>query len=72
MTLPSDGNALVNRSEEDKENVPLKRKAKKPCSKKRLLSGLDGSDASYFSTPAQTSKVVHPERTPFSARQALR
>jgi len=72
ITLPSEGNALVDKSEEDKENVPLKRKAKKLCSKKRLLSCLDGSDASCFSTPAQTSKVVHPERTPFAARQALR
>jgi hypothetical protein len=72
VTLPSDANTLVDRSEEDKENVPLKRRSKKLCPKKRLLFGLDGSDASCFSTPAQTSKVVHPERTPFSARQALR
>ncbi|KAN0097417.1 hypothetical protein V8E55_001863 [Tylopilus felleus] len=70
-SLPSHGNALVDKSEEDKENVPLRRKAKKLSSKKRLLSGLDGSDCP--TTPAQTSKMVdHVERMPFAARQALR
>jgi hypothetical protein len=70
VTLPLDGDALVDRSEEDKENVPLRRRTKKLSSKKCLLSGLDGSDTSCLTTLAQTSKVV--ERSPFSARQTLR
>lgn len=70
-SLPSDSNGQGDRSEEDKENVPLRRKAKKPCSKKRL-SGFDGLEASCLATPAQTSKGFHSERTPFSPRRALR
>ncbi|KAG8218679.1 hypothetical protein J3R82DRAFT_4346 [Butyriboletus roseoflavus] len=72
LRVPSDDGAQIDRPEGDKENVPLRRRAKKLSSKKRLSSGLDGSDASCLSTPVQTSKAVHPQRTPFSARQALR
>ncbi|KAF8138507.1 hypothetical protein EV363DRAFT_1393954 [Boletus edulis] len=75
VILPSESNAdaLVDRPEEDKENVPLRRRAKKLSSKKRRSSGLVGSDASCFTTPTQTCKVVvYPERTPFSACQPLR
>lgn len=64
--MPSDGDPLADKSEEDKENMPLKRRAKKLSSKKRLSSGLDGSEVPRLTASPQTGQVVvHLERTPF-------
>ncbi|KAG9317501.1 hypothetical protein JVU11DRAFT_1705 [Chiua virens] len=71
-SLPLAVDAQVDKAEEDKENVPLKRRAKKLSWKKRLSSRLDGPGPSRLSTHPQTSKVIHSERMPLSACQALR
>jgi len=72
LSSPFDGDVQVDRSDEDKENVPVRKKAKKQYPKKRLLSGPDGLDSSYLGAFAQMNKVVRPERTPFAVRQAMR
>ncbi|KAF9226654.1 hypothetical protein BS17DRAFT_814586 [Gyrodon lividus] len=71
-SLSSDSETQGDKFEEEKENVPPKRKAKKISSKKRLSIGIGDLGGSCLCTPRQKSEAVRSERTPLSNRQASR
>ncbi|KIK93445.1 hypothetical protein PAXRUDRAFT_34059 [Paxillus rubicundulus Ve08.2h10] len=71
-SLRSDSGTLDDKFEDEKENIPPKRNAKKISSKKRLPTGIGDLGGSCLCSPTRKSEVVRLERTPLLNRQAPR
>ncbi|KIJ20339.1 hypothetical protein PAXINDRAFT_7588 [Paxillus involutus ATCC 200175] len=71
-SLQSDSETLDDKFEDEKENIPPKRNAKKISSKKRLSTGIGDLGGSCLRTPTRKSEAVRLERTPLFNRQAPR
>jgi len=71
-SLQSDSETLDDKFEDEKENIPPKRNAKKISSKKRLSTGIGDLGGSCLRTPTRKSEAARLERTPLFNRQAPR